>query len=62
MHVATHRDLTVVGNFKSGGHKGLGKTSGNTFGVFWRIKRSSASSGSPGEYGHENLKSELVNF
>ena len=49
----------MVGNSKSDGHKGLGKTSKSIFEIFWCSKRSSRVRGSPGESIFENLKSDF---
>jgi hypothetical protein len=60
VYVFIHKNISVVGNCKGGGHKGLGKTSKSIIGIFWCIKRSSGMKGSPGECGYENLELELV--
>ena len=48
VYLVIHRDLSMEGNCKSDGHKGLGKTSKSIFEVFYGTKPSSKIKGLSG--------------
>ena len=60
VYVVIHRSLSMEGNCKSEGHKGLGKASESVFRVLTCSRRSLVIRGSPGESDNEILMLDLA--